>query len=309
MTGYKEKKDCLGESIVGINFEYYKVFYYVARYGNITTAAKALFLSQSTVSRMIQNLEHDLETTLFVRNKKGVTLTDTGVVLYNHVSQACEHIFLGEQRVNLMKQLGEGMIKIGTTEMVMKYFLMPFLTEFRNKYPLIKMDISFQDPSKIGMALTSGQLDLAILTTPIEEDERLGVLSWMEFSDVMLAGNAYSELKEDTYSLQKLVDYPFITMRNGMSARVYLERVFLDYGAALNPVYEAESMPLVLDMLEAGFGIGCAPEFYAEEALKRKKVFEIHLEKPLPKREICAVYAKGAPGNLARDEFLRIFQE
>ena len=62
MTGYKEKKDCLGESIVGINFEYYKVFYYVARYGNITTAAKALFLSQSTVSRMIQNLEHDLET-------------------------------------------------------------------------------------------------------------------------------------------------------------------------------------------------------------------------------------------------------
>ena len=131
MTEYKETKDCLGECIVGINFEYYKVFYYVARYGNITTAAKALFLSQSTVSRMIQNLEHDLETILFARNKKGVTLTDTGVVLYNHVSQACEHIFLGEQRVNLMKQLGEGMIKIGTTEMVMKYFLMPFLTEFR----------------------------------------------------------------------------------------------------------------------------------------------------------------------------------
>ena len=88
---------------MSVNFEYYKVFYEVAKYGNITMAAKSLFLTQSTVSRSIQHLENELGVRLFERSKKGVVLTDVGSILFYHIAQAYEHISVGEERVDMMR--------------------------------------------------------------------------------------------------------------------------------------------------------------------------------------------------------------
>ena len=96
---------------MNVSFEYYKVFYHVARLGSITLAAKALFLSQPAVSKCIRQLEKVLGCALFYRMHKGMRLTPEGEVLYQHVAQACEQIAIGEKKIQAMLHLDWGSIR------------------------------------------------------------------------------------------------------------------------------------------------------------------------------------------------------
>lgn len=291
---------------MSVNFEYYKVFYEVAKYGNITMAAKSLFLTQSTVSRSIQHLENELGVRLFERSKKGVVLTDVGSILFYHISQAYEHISVGEERVEMMRGFKEGMLRIGTVEMIMKFFLLSMIRAFKKEFPDIRMDYSFQDPAHVAEALNTGLLDVAILTTPVDQDDRIEVVPWMEFSDVIVAGNQYSELKEKPLDLKELTSYPFISMREGMSMRTYTESLFLEKKLKFEPMYESQSLPFIMDLVREGYGIACVPEYYAKEPVDAGEVFTIELTDPLPVRDICIVTSKVIPGSLVRDEFVKI---
>ncbi|MCF0120534.1 MAG: LysR family transcriptional regulator, partial [Oscillospiraceae bacterium] len=101
------------------SFDLYKVFYYVGKFKNITHAAAALFVSQSTVSRSIQSLESELGCRLFDRHRHGVTLTVEGEALYEHISKACEDIFLGEEKLLSRRRLSEYELKIGLGDITM----------------------------------------------------------------------------------------------------------------------------------------------------------------------------------------------
>lgn len=98
------------------NFEYYKIFYYVAKYQNFTLAAKALLSSQPSVSRCMQALETELGCRLFVRTKRGVSLTAEGEQLYKYVAPACEQIFKGEENIGGTLGYQNGSVYIGVTE-------------------------------------------------------------------------------------------------------------------------------------------------------------------------------------------------
>ena len=83
-----------------INFEYYKIFYYVAKYCNFTKAARALGNSQPNVTRAMNNLEQQINSILFIRNNRGVQLTPEGERLYAHVSAAMSQILAAEEELS-----------------------------------------------------------------------------------------------------------------------------------------------------------------------------------------------------------------
>jgi DNA-binding transcriptional LysR family regulator len=289
---------------MGVNFEYYKVFYYVASLKNISSAAKALYLSQSTVSRAIQNLEHELGTKLFYRSKKGVTLTESGRVLYEHAAAGCTELFAAEDSISRMNRLGEGYLRIGTTELVMQNFLLNILKRFRMDHPYVRLDISFQDPSTAVYKMNAGELDVAILTSPLKNAEGMEVCRWIEFDDKVIAGCQYEELRCKVLNLEQLSRFPIITMRPGMSEREYLSGVFASHGVKWKPQYEVGSMPLLLEMVKADFGIGCTTEFEAYRYLAEGSVFEVRLEESLPSRDVCVITKSGQGENIVQSEFL-----
>ena len=84
---------------MNVNYEYYRVFYYVAKYKSFTGAANALLSNQPNITRVIKKLEEELGCTLFVRQRHGVALTPEGEKLYSHVSIALEHILCGEEEI------------------------------------------------------------------------------------------------------------------------------------------------------------------------------------------------------------------
>ena len=86
---------------MNVNFEYYRIFYYVAKYHNFTKAAHTLGSSQPNVTRAMNCLEQQINTTLFVRTNRGIQLTPEGEKLYTHISAAMSQIFAAEEELSL----------------------------------------------------------------------------------------------------------------------------------------------------------------------------------------------------------------
>ena len=108
------------------NLSLYNIFLAVAEAGSTLGAAKTLFISQPAVSKAISKLEASLEVSLFVRSKKGVRLTDDGLILYDRIKNAFEYIDEGESVIRERNSLGTGHIKIGVSSTLCKYILLPY---------------------------------------------------------------------------------------------------------------------------------------------------------------------------------------
>ena len=93
-----------------VNFEYYKVFYYVAKYKNFTKAAHALGSGQPNVTRAMNCLEQQTHCTLFIRTNRGVQLTPEGEMLFTHVEAAISQIQTAETELNAHSGLEHGSI-------------------------------------------------------------------------------------------------------------------------------------------------------------------------------------------------------
>ena len=126
---------------MNVNFEYYKIFYYVAKYKNFTRAATMLLSSQPSVTRSIQNLESELGCRLFIRSRHGVTLTPEGEMLYRYVAPACERILRGEEELGLSLGLHGGAVSVGATETALHCLLLDRLALFQKEHPDVKIRI------------------------------------------------------------------------------------------------------------------------------------------------------------------------
>ena len=126
---------------MNIDFELYRIFYVVAKNGNITRASEELMISQPAISKSIKNLEEQLGGQLFVRSKRGVILTEEGKTFYSYIKQAIEYISSAENKFSELINLEIGCIKIGVSATLTKEFLLPYLKEFHSLYPHIDIQI------------------------------------------------------------------------------------------------------------------------------------------------------------------------
>lgn len=126
------------------NLSSYWIFYTVANAGNISKAAKELYISQPAISKSIQKLEESLDCKLFSRSSRGVILTSEGALLYEHVKQAFDALGTGEEKLKRSIELGVGQLKIGVSTTLCKYMLLPYLKEFIHRNPHISISIECQ---------------------------------------------------------------------------------------------------------------------------------------------------------------------
>ena len=126
---------------MNVNFEYYRIFYYVAKYHNFTKAAHALSSSQPNVTRAMNCLEQQINTTLFVRTNRGIQLTPEGEKLYTHISAAMSQIFAAEEELSDSTGLSHGSIAIGVSETALNIFLFDNLKAFHMTYHGIRLKL------------------------------------------------------------------------------------------------------------------------------------------------------------------------
>lgn len=188
---------------MNINYESYKIFYNVAINKNISKTAKQLLISQPAVTWHIKNLEDQLGFTLFVRTKKGVTLTDQGQVLFEYVKKGIDAFTNGENALTNMKNLDFGKIRIGASTTVSQHILMPHLEIFHEKYPNIDIKIVNSLTENLLTELRNGNLDMLILNLPMNESKDLIIDKITDVQDIFVGNKKYYELTKGNVKLEK----------------------------------------------------------------------------------------------------------
>lgn len=289
--------------MLSISYDSYKVFYYVAYYQNITLAAKALFLTQPTVSHYILNLEKELNCKLFIRSKKGMLLSPEGELLFEHISKAYTEISMGEEKLKEYLNLGKGLLRIGASETTLRNYLIPFLGHFKAKYPNIQLRILNTTSQAVDHLIRNGTLDFAIMTTPFPENG-LSMQHLTDFSMTCIAGPQFAHLADRPLTCREVADYPLICLEPGTSGRQYLENLFVSNGIHLQPDMEVSSADLIPPMAKQNIGIGFVPRLFAEPSLRTRQVVELTLEEPLPSRSICMLTDPDRQPSLTCQKFL-----
>lgn len=288
-----------------INFEYYRIFYYVARYGNITKAARALGSSQPNVTRVMKLLESQMNCRLFIREARGVGLTQEGELLYTHVEIACRHLWEAQEEIGRQSASGGGTAEIGATETALYLFLLNVLRGFREKYPAIRIRIHNHSTPEIIRRLTGGRLDFAVITTPFEVPGAFSRVRKMEFREILTGGTQYEALGREPMRLGDMKQYPWIGLGRGSATYELYKDFFIRNGIDREPDMEVATSGLMLPLIENNLGLGFVPEELALPLLEQRKLVRIPLESDLPERSIQIVSDKGRGRSLAAETFYK----
>jgi len=291
---------------VDINYEYYKIFYYVAKHKSITNASYALYKEQPNVTRTIKKLEQALECTLFERTRNGITLTPEGEKLYERIKIAQENIELGERELAEEKALQGGTVTIATTEVALHCVLLDALKRFKDKHPSIKISLSGFTTLQAINSVSNGLANFALVTTPFEEESHLSYTPIKTIKDVAICSNAFSELLNRKVSLSELVNFPIISLNpKTMTYRLY-DDFFRSNDCVFSPTVEATITDQIPPMVKADLGIGFIPEDFAEGY---SDINIIDLIEDYPQRNIVLVKRKNNPLSLCAKELEKFFKE
>lgn len=211
---------------MNVNLEYYRIFYYVAKYGNFTKAARALNNSQPNITRAMNCLEHEVNCTLFVRTNRGVYLTPEGERLYTRVSAAMKQFQLAEEELSDSAGLEYGNVSIGATETALNIYLLDRLKNFHMSYPGVKIKITNHSTPQAIRSLRSGEIDFAVVTTPLEMDGSMNEVELSEFREMLVGGRSFAELENRSLSLKDLKDYPFISLGADTATYHFYDQLF-----------------------------------------------------------------------------------
>lgn len=289
-----------------INYELYKVFYYVATTLSFSEASKQLFISQSAVSQSIKALESKLEQTLFIRSTKRVQLTPEGEILLRHVEPAMNLIKRGETQLLESASVG-GQIRIGASDTICRYFLVPYLERFHKEFPSAHIKVTNQTSMKCVDLLESGQVDLIVINYPNSHLSNLYTLKKIaKFKDVFVANKTFAELKNKKTSLKELLNYPILMLDKQTTTSEYLHSLFQQHQLDLVPEAELSSNDLLLDLAKIGLGIAFVPDYCMPT--ESDDLFSVSLEEDLPNRELAIVYNHHIPISQTTLEFLNYFQ-
>ncbi len=287
-----------------INLEYYKIFYYVASYKSITIAAEKLSISQPAVSQAVKHLEADLSCTLFVRTPKGVRMTKEGEMLFSYVQRGYETILSGEKKLLEMLNLEKGEICIGASDMTLQFYLLPYLEQFHEKYPKIRVTVTNAPTPETLKHLADGKIDFGIVSTPIEPHPHLKVTAVKEISDIFVAGKKFEHLKGKRLSYHKLEQYPVMCLEGATSTRRYVEEFLATEGVALKPEFELATSDMLIQFAIRNLGIASVVSEFAAEQMKNGTLFALQFDGEIPKRQFCIVADDRVPLSAAAAKLL-----
>ena len=278
---------------MNIDFELYRIFYVVANNGNITKASEELNISQPAISKSIKNLEEQLGGTLFVRTKRGVTLTEEGKEFYKYIKHAIEYINNAENKFTDLINLETGSIRIGISTTLTKEFLLPYLEEFHEKYPKIDIQIDTNISTELLYKLRNGLVDMVILHM-IDKNygDDLEVIKCKKVTDCFAANKKYKELIDKEISLKELNNYPLIFQPKESNTRKFLDDFTRENNVTLNPSMELAGYTLVVEFTRIGLGIGYINEDYSKDLLNSRELYKLKLKEKIPSRYIGIVVSK-----------------
>lgn len=288
---------------VDVSLDLYRIFCTVVRTGNMSGAARELYISQPAVSMSIRQLEDRMGSPLLVRTAKGVYPTAEGKLLYTYLEQALGLIQAAEKKYYQMVHMEMGELKISANDTVIANFLLHYLEQYHKLYPDITIKVTNKTTEESLRLLRSGAVDMCFVNLPITDTEDLEVLPCIEIHDVLVGGEKYRRLSEKGIELKELSKYPLMMLEEVSNSRRYITRYAEENGVVLNPILEIGSSDLLINFAKINLGLTYAIRELTRE-LAEKKLYEIPVNPPVPKRSIGMVRLKNVAMSHALQGFI-----
>ena len=291
------------------NLSSYRIFYTVANTGNISKAAKELYISQPAISKSIQKLEESVGCKLFSRSSRGVVLTDEGKLLYEHVSEAFETLTMGEEKIKRSIELGVGHLKIGVSSTLCKYLLLPYLKEFIRQNPHISISISCQSTNDTLKLLEDNKIDIGLIGKP-ENLKNIHFDFLEEIEDIFVAAKDYlRNLKARGIQKDHILQSSTLMLldKNNMT-RQYIDDYLQENQIIIKDSIDISDMDLLIDFARIGVGVACVIKNFVREDLANGTLMEIPLGFPIHKREVGFAYKTTTKPSKSLAEFIHFYK-
>ena len=238
-----------------------------------------------------------------------MTLTENGKVFYDFIKTGVESFMNGEHKLTSLKNLETGIIKIGASTTVTKYFLLPYIEKFHNMFPNIDISITNHLTDNLISNLKRGGLDVVIVNLPMKNDNDLDITPCAVLHDCFAGSLKYKNEISSEISLQELVErYPIITQKEPSNTRTFLNSVMESNGITFHPKFDIVSYSLVKDFAKIGMGISYITKEFAKEELNNGLLFEIPLKENIPERGLGIVIPKNTITSFATQKFIEIIK-
>lgn len=275
-----------------INFELYKIFYFVCKFNSITKTANFLYVSQPGITKHIKKLEDIIGKKLIYKVAHGIELTQEGKELYNSIKDSVESLINIE---NIGKNNNrEIKVRIVAGYSTIKKFLLETLLDFNIKYPNIKFELGTYPYHEALQRLRDGKADLIFLNLKESRDNYNDIIinECYEVQDIFAIKYSSKSQYPDKIKFLDLNDYPVICKAGKSIARKNIETYFEKNNKKFLPKYELSNNWLIEEYVNMGMGIGLVTREFVEQDLEDKKMLEVKLDRSLPKRKIGYAYRK-----------------
>ena len=286
-----------------INYELYRVFYHVATTLSFSEASKQLFISQSAVSQSIKVLEKKLNQPLFIRSTKKVQLTPEGEILLRHVEPAMNLIRKGESQLLEAHSLGGGQLRIGASDTICRYYLVPYLKRFHQEFPGVHIKVTNHTSIDCAKALENGEVDFIVVNFPNSAlTGDLETRTIYEFHDVFIANPDAFPLMDQKLTFAQLLKQPIMMLDRRSTTSEFLHHIFQKNQLDLVPEIELSSNDLLIDLARIGLGIAFVPDYCLPK--RCRDLFVLELAQSLPARQLMVVSSPYAPVSQAAKQFM-----
>lgn len=236
-----------------------RYFVEVVRQQSFTRAAERLFVTQPTISKMLKNLEDELDCTLLIRDGRKLLLTDTGRVVFERGLAILAEFRQLEDELGDINQLNKGILRLGIPPMVGMLMAGP-ISLFRQRYPGVELKISEFGGLTVQQAVINGELDLAMTALPVEADSGLATLPLFSHPLCVLVPRSGEWHNMKSITPQQLAGQPLLIYNEDFALSRQLSALFSQHGVKPRIAVRSGQWDFLAAMVQAGVGIAILPE-------------------------------------------------
>lgn len=287
------------------------VFRLVAELKSLSQAARKLNISQPAVTQHIKQLEAEFGVPLLERSPGGVTLTDSGYVLFDHAlrvedlhSEVAQT--LGQRRGKL-----RGPLRLGASTTITQYYVPPLLADFLREHAEVHLSFLGGNTEEIIGALLAHRIDLALIEGPCRRRD-LKALRFFEDEVICVGAATHPAVKARAVAAKELLRWPLILREAGSGTREYVEEALRRAGVKLermNVVAEVPSSEAIKGILTSGLGLSFLSRLSVRDEVKAGLLKEVKIRGVSIRRPFLALHHQGPPPGGAAGAFLRVVLE
>lgn len=269
------------------NLNLYKIFCVVAESKNYKEASDKLYLTESTISSHITNLEKKLDIILFYRERDGLVLTEAGKELYDSMHNNIKDLEFAENAIIQNYDISKAKISIGCPSHISIFYLSKYITKVRNDYPNLKIDIvSVADYNGLLQLLQRHIVDFVIIdTVPDNINNELIIKTLKKINNIFIS-NELIEIKD----IKEMEQYKYILNYKESISTQRLFEVLKENNVEIEADIQSDNTEMRIEEVRQGQGIGYVMKEAVEDALNKGELYEIKLPIKLPEVNINLIY-------------------